>query len=154
MRTTIRFILLSALLGASLSTALTSWAQDRKIEQFIKHRKAGFTLMSAYFSRLLQTYDGDRPFNAKQVVADAKTVEYLSRLPWEGFAPGTDHGETRAKPDIWLDEERFKKLSAELEAKTTLMTKAAETGDLKKFKISFEQTRNTCNACHKEFRKD
>ena len=154
MRASHRLFLAIALLSTVFSVSLSALAQDRKAEQSIKHRKAGFTLMSAYFSRLLQTYDNDRPFNPKQVVADAKVVEYLSRLPWEGFAPGTDTGATRAKPDIWLDEEHFKKLANDLETKTTLMTKAAETGDLKKFKIAFEQTRNTCNACHKEFRKD
>lgn len=28
-----------------------------------------------------------------------------------------------------------------------------QTSDLKKIKLAFEQTRDTCNACHKEFRK-
>ena len=130
-----------------------AFAQDRKIEQAIKHRRAAFTLMSTYFSRLLQTVEGDRPFDGKQVMADAKNVELLSRLPWEGFVPGSERGETKAKEDIWFEEERFKKLSTDLELKTTALARAAETGDLKKIKLAFEQTRDVCNLCHKEFRK-
>ena len=129
------------------------FAQDRKIEQAIKHRRAAFTLMSTYFSRLLQTVEGDRPFEAKQVIADAKNVESLSRLPWEGFVPGSERGETKAKEDIWFEEGRFKKLSNDLETKTSQLSKASETGDLKRIKLAFEQTRDTCNACHKEFRR-
>jgi cytochrome c556 len=109
--------------------------------------------MSTYFSRLLQTVEGDRPFDGKQVMADAKNVELLSRLPWEGFVPGSERGETKAKEDIWFEEERFKKLSSDLEGKTSNLSKATESGDLKKIKLAFEQTRDTCNACHKEFRK-
>jgi|GEM_PF-4005473 len=35
----------------------------------------------------------------------------------------------------------------------SILAKVAETGDVKKIKLAFEQTRDTCNACHKEFRK-
>ena len=128
-------------------------AQDRKIEQAIKHRRAAFTLMSTYFSRLLQVVEGDRPFDAKLVLNDARMVEVISRLPWEGFAPGTERGDTKAKEDIWFEEERFKKLGSELEGKTMLLAKAAETGDIKRIKVAFGSARDTCAACHKAFRK-
>lgn len=133
--------------------ATPAQAQDRKIEQAIKHRRAAFTLMSTYFSRLLQSVEGDRPFDAKQVLNDARTVEAISRLPWEGFMPGTERGDTKAKEDIWFEEERFKQLGKELEGKTTQLAKAAETGDIKRIKVAFESARDTCSACHKDFRK-
>jgi cytochrome c556 len=141
------------MLVLACATTLPSLGQDRKIEQAIKHRKAGFTLMSTYFSRLLQTVEGDRPFDANLVLSDARKVEFLSRLPWEGFVPGSDQGETKAKDDIWFEEVQFKKLAANLEGKTSALAKAAESGDLKKIKLAFEQTRDVCNTCHKEFRK-
>ena len=86
-------------------------AQDRKAEQAIKHRRAAFVQMSTYFSRLFQTVEGDRPFDPVMVAKDARLVEELSRLPREGFAPGTEHGDTKAKEEIWLDEEHFKRLA-------------------------------------------
>ena len=140
-------------LSLSMLAAAPAQSQDRKIEQAIKHRRAAFTLMSTYFSRLLQTVEGDRPFDAKQVLIDARMVETISRLPWEGFTAGTERGDTKAKEDIWFEEERFKKLGLELEGKTTLLAKAAETGDLKRIKAAFESARDSCSACHKAFRK-
>lgn len=142
-----------AALSLMFAVSVPATAQDRKTEQAIKHRRAAFTVMSTYFSRLLQTVEGDRPFDAQLVKNDARLVETLSRLPWEGFTPGSDRGDTKAKEDIWFEEDRFKKLGAELESRTSALTKAAETADIKKIKIAFEQTRDTCNACHKEFRK-
>lgn len=131
----------------------TAQAQDRKAEQAIKLRRAAFTLMSTYFSRLLQTVDGDRPFDAKLVAADAKMVETLSRLLWEGFAPGTERGDTKAKEDIWLEEDRFQQLARDLQRQTTELSRVASTGDLARLKAAFAQTRDVCNTCHKAFRK-
>ncbi len=52
--------------------SLPATGQDRMAEQAIKHRRAAFTVMGTYFSRLLQTVEGDRPFDAKQVKSDAR----------------------------------------------------------------------------------
>ena len=144
----------------ALTVALTTGlvlplqAQDRRIEQAIKHRKAAFTLMATYVNRMVQTADGNRPFDAKLMTEDARAVEFLSRLPWEGFIEGSEHGETRAKADIWLEEEPFKKYAQDLQAKARQVTTAAETGDLRRFKAALTQMRNVCSACHKEYRKD
>jgi cytochrome c556 len=128
-------------------------AQDRKAEQAIKHRRAAFVLMSTYFSRLLQTVEGGRPFDPGQVLKDARLVEEISHLPWEGFAPGSERGETRAKEEIWLDEDRFKAMATKLQTKTAELSKAAAAGSLPALKVAFEQTRDACDACHKEFRR-
>lgn len=97
-------------------------AQDRKAEQAIKHRRAAFTLMSTYFSRLLQTVEGDRPFDPVLVAKDARLVD-------------------------------FKRLTVELQARTADLSKATVSGNLARIKVAFEQTREVCKACHKEFRK-
>lgn len=140
------------IISAALLSCLAAAAQDRKIEQSIKHRKAAFTLMSTYFSRLLQTVEGDRPFDKALVAADAKTVALLAHLPWEGFVPGSESGDTKAKEDIWFEEAQFKKLADELQFKSAALAKVAESGDLKAIKTAFNATRDTCNACHKAFR--
>jgi cytochrome c556 len=137
----------------TITSTATFAQEDRKIEQAIKHRKAAFTLMVTYWSRILQTIEGTRPYDPNAVIIDAKKVEYLSRLPWEGFVAGSERGDTKAKDDIWLDEEQFKKLAKELEVKTTNLVKEADLKDLKKLKVAFEQARDICSACHKEFRK-
>ena len=147
-----RFNLL--ILSAGLLLSSVTHAQDRKIEQAIKHRKAAFTLMATYVNRMVQTVDGHRPFDAKLMAQDARTVELVSKLPWEGFVEGSERGDTRAKDDIWFEEDQFKRYANELQAKTAMVTFAAESGDLKRFKAAVGQMRDACNTCHKAFRKD
>lgn len=141
-------------LTVALLTTGTSQAQDRKIEAAIKHRKAAFTLMSTYVNRLVQTVEGGRPFDAARSLEDARSVEIISRLPWEGFVPGSERGETRAKDDIWFDEDRFRKLATELQSRTGALARAAESRDLQRLKVAVEDMRDTCNRCHKAFRRD
>ncbi len=148
----VRFNLL--VLSASLLLSSVTHAQDRKIEQAIKHRKAAFTLMATYVNRMVQTVDGHRPFDAKQMTQDAKTVEFLSKLPWEGFVEGSERGDTRAKDDIWFEDDKFKRYANDLQVKTIAVTTAAESGDLQRFKSAVGQMRDACNTCHKAFRKD
>ncbi|MEH0168520.1 c-type cytochrome [Roseateles microcysteis] len=134
--------------------AVASQAQDRKIESAIKHRKSAFTLMSTYVNRLVQTSEGGRPYNAAQSLEDARAVEFLSRLPWEGFVPGSERGDTRAKDDIWFEEDRFKTLATELQSRAGAMTKAAESGNLPRLRSTIDDLRDVCSRCHKVFRKD
>ncbi len=145
---------LLALSAALLALPSLAHAQDRKIEQAIKHRKAAFTLMATYVNRMVQTVDGHRPFDAKQMAQDAKAVELLSKLPWEGFVEGSERGDTRAKDDIWFEDEKFKRYAHDLQAKSVGVTTAAESGDLKRFKVAVGHMRDACNTCHKAFRKD
>lgn len=129
-------------------------AQDRRTEQAIKHRKAAFALMATYVNRMVQTADGNRPFDVKQMTQDAKTVELLSKLPWEGFIDGSERGDTRAKDDIWLEDEKFKRYANDLQVKASAVSVGAESGDLKRFKTAMGQMRDVCSTCHKAFRKD
>ena len=138
----------------ALFQASMAHAQDRKIEAAIKHRKAAFTLMSTYVSRLVQAVEGGRPYDPARSLEDARGVEFISRLPWEGFVPGSERGDTRAKDDIWFEEDRFRKLAIELQSRTAALAKAAETGNLQKLRGAVDDMRDTCTRCHKAFRKD
>lgn len=81
-------------------------------------------------------------------------MELLSKLPWEGFVEGSERGDTRAKDDIWFEDEKFKRYATDLQVKTIAVTSAAESGDLKRFGAAVGQMRDACNTCHKAFRKD
>ncbi len=150
MKNLLKLLLLSASLLLQSGSAN---AQDRKIEQAIKHRKAAFTLMATYVNRMVQTVEGHRPFDVKRMIQDARTVELLSKLPWEGFVEGSEHGDTRAKDDTWFERDRFDRYANELQAKSVRVTAAAESGDLKQLSNAVGQMREVCNGCHKVFRK-
>jgi cytochrome c556 len=119
----------------------------------INHRRAAFTLMSSYFSRILNVVDGEVDFDKNSVIQSAKTVEMLSKLPLIGFAPGTEFGETRAKPEIWFEEDEFEKLAVDMQNKVRDLRIAAEKGDPAQIKLAFVTARKSCGACHDRYRK-
>ena len=52
--------------------------------------------------------NGRVPFDAKvRGRADIEIVAMLNRLPFAGFVDGSDKGNTRAKPEIWTEKDKF-----------------------------------------------
>ncbi len=76
----------------------------------------------------------------------------LSHLPWAAFGSGTDLGETKAKPEIWKEQAKFKGGADKLQAEAAKLAAAAKTGNLDNLKAAFGATAETCKACHDAFR--
>lgn len=64
-------------------------------------------VMGAHFGRIGAMASGKVAFDAKTAAENAAVVEFMSKLPFAGFVDGTDKGETRAKPQIWAEREKF-----------------------------------------------
>lgn len=145
----------SLTLAALVSTlSVPAMAQFQKPEDAVKYRKAAFTVMAAHFGRLGAMANDKMPFDAKVAAENAEIVESMSKLPWAGFGPGTDKGETRAKPEIWTDAAKFKKGSEDMMTAVAQLKAAAKTGNLDNIKKAFGESAKTCKACHDAFRKD
>ena len=68
------------------------------------------------------------------------------------FGPGTDKGTTRAKPEIWQNQEDFKvKLTNMREALAGLQV-AAGSGDKKIVAQAVGDAGKSCKACHDEYK--
>lgn len=143
----------SVLLGL-LIVALSAQAQLRDADTAIKHRRAAFTLMSTYWGRVISMVEGKRPFDRAELIRNVDLVQYLSKLPWEGFIAGSETGDTRAEADIWLDEDRFREYQQKLQESLGKFRIAANTAELPALAQSLEDTRNACGTCHKAFRRD
>lgn len=129
-------------------------AQLRDADSAIKHRRAAFTLMSTYVGRMVSMAKGDRPFDRADLIRNIELVQYLAKLPWEAFTPGSEVGDTRAEADIWLDEDRFRDYQQRLHESLGRFRLTANTGDLPAIAKALEETRDTCGTCHKAFRRD
>jgi cytochrome c556 len=145
----------SLTLAAVVSTlSAPAMAQFQKPEDAVKYRKAAFTVMAAHFGRIGAMASDKAPFDAKVAADNAAIVESMSKLPWAGFGPGTDKGETRAKPEIWTDAAKFKQGSDDMMTAVAQLNAAAKTGNLDNIKKAFGESAKTCKACHDAFRKD
>lgn len=140
------------LVTAALS--MPAMAQFQKPEDVIKYRKASFTVLANHFGRIGAMANGRVPFDAKVAAENAAIVETLSKLPWAGFTPGTDKGDTRALPTIWSESAKFKEGADKMQAEVAKLAAATKTGNLDNVKAAFGAAGQTCKACHDDFRKD
>ena len=65
---------------------------------------------------------------------------------------GPDVGKTRAKPEIWAQQNNFHGKSREFLAATLAIDAAARAGDLNKVMALHERVDQACKACHDPFR--
>ncbi|MDB5892136.1 MAG: cytochrome c [Polaromonas sp.] len=128
-------------------------AQFAKPEDAIKYRQSALFVMSQHFGRIGAMVNGRVPFDAKVASENADIVADMAKLPWAGFGPGTDKGgNTRAKPEIWTEQAKFKEGSDKLVAESAKLAAAAKTGNLDSIKTAFAASADTCKVCHDAYR--
>ncbi len=124
-------------------------AQFAKPEDAIKYRQSSFSVMGTHFGRIGAMVNGRVPFDAKIAAENAEIVAEMAKLPWAAFGPGTDKGgNTRAKPEIWTEQAKFKEYSEKMVAETSKLSAAAKAGNLDTLKTAFGATAATCKTCH------
>ena len=147
MNKTLPALLLAA--SAALMAAPAS-AQFAKSEDAIKYRQNALFVMSQHFGRLGAMANGKAPFDAKVAQENAAVLETVAKLPWAGFADGTEGG--KAKPEVWKEKAKFNEHADKFQAETAKLVAAAKTGDVAQLKTAFGPAAQTCKSCHDAFR--
>lgn len=142
-----------ALAAMALGSMGSASAQFAKPEDAIKYRQSALFVMGQHFSRIGAMANGRVPFDAKVAAENADIVADMAKLPWAGFGAGTDKGApTKAKPEIWAEQVKFKEHGDKLVAETAKLAAAAKTGNLDNLKSAFGATAGSCKACHDNYR--
>lgn len=145
--------LLAAATGLLLATGVSAQS-FQKPEDAIKYRRSAFTVLGAHFGPLGAMANGRVPFDAQQAARHGDVIAMVSHLPFNGFVAGTDKGETRAKPEIWSEQAKFKGAAEKMQSEVGKLAAAAKTGNLDNLKAAFGPAAQSCKACHDEYRKD
>lgn len=140
------------LAAAALTLGTNASAQFAKPEDAIKYRKNALFVMQQHYARIGAMVGGKVPFDAKVAADNATIAESLSKLPWAGFGEGTDKGDTKAKPEIWKEQAKFKEGADKMQSEMAKLAAAAKTGNLDSIKTAFTATSGTCKACHDSYR--
>lgn len=154
MRQVLRTTITLAAAVLAVATALPAAAQFAKPEDAIKYRKAVFTVMGTHFGRVAAMANGRAPFDAKSAAESAEIATMMSKLPYVAFVPGSDKGETRAKPEIWTDFDKVKRLAEKMQEEMVKLNAAAKTGNIDSIKAAAGETGKACKACHDDYRKE
>jgi len=140
------------LAASALGFAGAASAQFAKPEDAIKYRKNALFVMQQHYARIGAMVGGKVPFDGRAAADNAAVAESMSKLPWAAFGEGTDKGDTKAKPEIWKEQAKFKAGADKMQAEMTKLAAAAKTGNLDNIKTAFAATSDTCKACHDNFR--
>jgi cytochrome c556 len=145
---------LAAVAAATLATALPAAAQFQKPEDAIKYRKGAFTVMASHFGRIAAMAQGKAPVDAGAAAANAEIVATLAKLPFTAFGEGTGSGDTRAKPEVWSEADKYKAAAQKMQDEVVKLNAAAKSGSLDQIKAAVGETGKSCKACHDNFRKE
>ena len=154
MKCLIRAIPLMVVAAIGLSTSLPAAAQFAKPEDAIKYRKAVFTVMATHFGRVAAMANGKMPFDAKVATDSAEIATSMSKLPYVAFIDGTDKGDTKAKPEIWAEADKFKAAAAKMQEEMVKLNVAAKGGNIDTIKAAAGETGKACKGCHDTYRKE
>lgn len=145
-----------AVMGVFVTAAAVSFTAgvgaQTKPEDAIKLRKAAFALMGYNFGSLAAMAQDKKPYNKDEAVRNAEAVAMLGRMPLEHFGAGTDKGDTKAKPEIWSQMDKFRGLMNKMNEESTKLAAVVKNGDLAALKAQFGETGKTCKACHDDYR--
>lgn len=141
--------LLLGVLGLTMSmTALAA-----KPEDAIKYRRGVMAAQGWNMGNLAAMVKGEKPFDKAEFAQRAANLAALSKMAPEGFAvPGSDQGDTKAKPEAFTDG-KFKGGLDKLSAETAKLAQVAAGGDLAAIKPQFGEVAKLCKGCHDNYRK-
>jgi cytochrome c556 len=148
-----RFLVALAVIAGSAGFAGSVQAQQ-KPEDVIKYRKAVMTVQSWNMRPLALMVKGQQPYDAALFAWYAGVIQSTSFMLPDAFAPGSDKGDTKARPEIWKDAGKFKETMDRFNADTLKLVAAARAGNLEAVKGPFGAVAKNCGGCHKQFRAD
>lgn len=148
-RTTLMSV--AAAVGLATSVQVVAHLDDKEPMQ--SYRQSYFTLVAMNFGPIGAMVKGEMPWDDAQLKVFANDLGALGNMDVSrAFAPGTDKGTTRAKPEIWQNQDDFKaKLNTMREALAGLQV-AAGSGDKKIVAEAVGAAGKACKACHDDYK--
>jgi len=141
----------SVLVAIGLSIASIAQAQV-KPEILVKQRQAAMTLQGKYFGPLGGMAQGKVPYDANVVARNAGYLEALSKMPWDGFAPGTKDVKSATLPAAFTDTAKFKEAQDRFQAEVAKLVSVSKGGDEAAVKAQLGAVGKSCGGCHETFR--
>lgn len=148
---TVKSLVALLALLVSLSSAVS--AHIEKTEPLQSLRQSYFALLGMTFAPMGDMVKGKIEWDATRFSAWADDLHHASQVHVErGFAPGTEQGTTRAKPNIWSNMNDFQSKLDDFRAATASLAEIATEGDPGSSREQFVATGGTCKACHDEYK--
>lgn len=146
-----RWLIALAVVAGGAVVAGSAQAQQ-KPEDVIKYRKAVMTVQSWNMRPMAMMVKGQQPYDAALFAWYAGVIQSTSFMLPDAFLPGSDKGDTKARPEIWKDAGKFKQTVDRFNSDASKLVAASRAGTLDAVKGPFGALAKNCGGCHKEFR--
>ncbi len=150
----IKFSSIFLLISLLLLSACSGQDVDNHPGQPVQKRKAAFKQMLQSMEQMGMVVRERQEYKAQAFLERAKELKQQSQEPWQYFTPESNYEPTRAKPDIWEHPANFAEFRKELDESLNQLVAAAEIGKLEKIVPAYTSVEDSCQACHKRFRKN
>ncbi len=123
-----------------------------KPDVLVKQRQAAMTLQGKYFGPLAGMASGKVPYNAEIVARNVAYLDVLNKMPWDGFTENTKDIKSRALPEVYSDNAKFKEATTHTQSALAQLVKVSKGGDEATVKAAITDVSKSCAACHDSFR--
>jgi cytochrome c556 len=150
----IPFVRRMTIAALALVAAWPAAAQYRNADAAIKYRQSAMSLQGNHMARIFAMTNGQVPFDAKAMNENIEIVSMLNtRAQFAAFIEGSDKGNTRAKPEIWTEKDKFNAAVAKSQDDVNKLVAAGKTGNLDQIKAAAGAVGQSCKACHDAYQK-
>ena len=115
----------------------------------IAERKANFKANAAAM-KAIRAALGAGDF--EKVVTQATTIAQWAKVMPNYFPANSDVGDTKARPDIWMDFDAFKRSASKNEKAALELISIANKGDMSSTINAVKQLGVSCKSCHNNFK--
>ena len=145
---------LAALAVAAAAVSMPAAAQFRNTDAAIKYRQSAMSIQGNHMARIFAMANGQVPFDAKVAQENIEIIALLnSRVQFSAFIEGSDKGNTRAKPEIWAEKDKWAAAVAKSQDDVNKLVAAGKTGNLDQIKAAAGAVGQSCKACHDAYQK-
>lgn len=137
---------------ALVAVPFSAQAQFAKAEDAVKYRQSALSVMGTHMGRVGAVVKGERPYDKAAVERDVAVIETMSRLPWSAFPTGTDLSNSKARPEIWKEQDKFRAGAEKMQQEVSKLSAAAKSGDLGAIRSAFGNVGQACKSCHDDYR--
>ncbi len=121
-------------------------------ERAVKYRQSAYYLMGQNLSQMNLMLKGETTFNKGTIEMNAETIALMGLLVAHAYPVGSEGGDTKAKPEIWKDMEKFRQLQQASQLEADRLRAAVKAGDQVIMRARFNDLSKSCKVCHDQYK--
>lgn len=94
----------------------------------------------------------EKRYDAEKFAVMAEALAARREAPWSHFGPETDYPPSKSTAAVWSEAAKFEQAKLDFMAASDRLVSAAQKHDKAAVERSYQETYESCQACHKHFR--